>query len=118
MTRLRRRPMHYLASTLHDGTVLAAYPIRKPSKRAFKEDHLRVDADGVTIEHAGAGGQLSDVQNDTRTRFQDIISVNLNTRRALRAMVLPGLVDLARELQVLHAQLERIEGLLTGAERH
>ena len=47
--------MHYLASTLHDGTVLAAYPIRKPSKRAFKEDHLRVDADGVTIEHAGAG---------------------------------------------------------------
>jgi len=112
MARARRRPMHYLATMLHDGTVLAAYPIRRPSRQTFKQDKLRVDPDGVTIEYAESGSQLRDVHNDTRTRFQDLIAANLNTRRAIRAMVLPALANLQSEVRALRAQLDRIEAAI------
>jgi len=78
-------------------------------RKALWRDKLRVDPDGVTIEHAGSGSQLRDVHNETRTRFQDLIAANLNTRRAIRAMVLPALADLQSEVRALRAQLDRIE---------
>ena len=37
--------MYYFARSLYDGTVLAAYTIRKPHPRIMKRDGLRVDAD-------------------------------------------------------------------------
>ncbi len=103
-----RRPMHYRAHTLHDGTVTAAVPIRKPPKRK----RCRVDPEGVAIEYADSGKNLSDVNYEDRTRFQDIIAVNLNTRRAIRELVLPRVTELQKDLQALRERLERIEGLL------
>ena len=87
MRRERLRPMHFSVHRLHDGTVLAAYPIRKPSKQELKRDHVRIDPDGVAREFADGGRNLSDVHNETRTRFQDIIAANMNTRRAIRELV-------------------------------
>ena len=112
MARARRRSLHYLAFTLYDGTVLGAFPIRKPSRQEFKRDKLRVDPDGVTIEHAGSGSELRDVRNEERTRFQDLIAANLNTRRAIRAMVLPELADIQLEVRAMRAQLDRIEATI------
>lgn len=110
--RARRRPMHYTVFMLHDGTVLAAFPIRKPSQRVLKQDGRRIDSDGVVVEHAGAGKELSDHRNETRCRFQDIIAASLNSRRAIRALVLPVLAQLRTEVQVLREQLDRIENRL------
>lgn len=107
MRRQRRRPMHYLASSLYDGTVLAACPIRKPSKRIMKRDGLRVDADGVTQESLRDGRELTRVEN--RTRFQDIIAVNLNVRRTLRELVLPDLKAVLDEVRLLRARLDEIQ---------
>ena len=81
---------------LHDGTVLAAFPIRRPSRQAFKRDKLRVDPDGVTIEYAGSGSELRDVRDEERTRFQDsfktsqshIRSYNAWNRRVLLCLAL------------------------------
>lgn len=50
----RRRPTYYTADLLHDGTVLWAFPIRKPSKQELKMMHTRIDADGDRGA-AGAG---------------------------------------------------------------
>lgn len=117
MGRQRRRPMYFTVHRLHDGTVLASYPIRKPSKQELKSERMRIDPDGVAREWADNGRNLSDVNNDTRTRFQDIIATNLNTRRAVRELVEPRLAETLEEIGKLRAQLDRIEALLTsGAE--
>lgn len=104
--------MHYTAITLHDGTILAAFPIRKPAQRVLKRDGRRIDPDGVTIEHPGGGKELSDVRNETRDRSQNIIAVNLNVRRALRELVQPPIAETRKEVRALREQLERIESLL------
>ena len=67
--------MHYYAHCFHDGTVVAAYPIRKPIPKVIKQDRLRIDEDGVCREWAGAGKELSDVQNESRMRFQNICKI-------------------------------------------
>ncbi len=114
MRRQRRRPMHYTGSTLHDGTVLAMYPIRKPTPHIIKRDKLSIDEDGVCREFAGAGRQLSDVHNETRMRFQDIIATRLNTRRALRELVLPALLKLQADVKEMREQLADIQRLLAN----
>lgn len=114
MRRPRRKPMHYSASSLFDGTVLAAYPVRKPAPKVIKRDNLRIDDEGVCVEWLRSGKELSDVNNDTRTRFQDIIATSLNTRRALREIVLPELAALREEVAAVRSHLERIEQLLTA----
>lgn len=120
MRRTRRRAMHYTAHMLHDGTVLAAYPIRKPSPHVIKRDHLRIDEDGVAFVFSGAGRELSDWHNESRMRFQDVIASNLNTRRALRDLILPPLHDLRSEVAALRAEVAalRQESAKTNADRH
>jgi hypothetical protein len=106
--------MYFHVSSLRDGTVLAAYPVRKPSARVLKRDGRRIDADNVCQEFSGAGRELSDVNNDTRTRFQDIIANSLNLRRAVRSLLLPRLQALESELAALHVQLDRVEQVLVA----
>jgi len=101
--------MHFSVSALHDGTVLSAYPIRKPSKQALRQPDYRIDAEGVARESRGAGRELSDVDNETRFRFQNIIATNLNTRRAIRSLVLPALAELLTEVRAIGERLDRIE---------
>ena len=108
---LRRRTMHYTASSLHDGTVLAAYPMRKPAPRIIKRDGLRIDADGVTIEYGGAGEELT--HHEGRFRFQDIIANSLNSRRAIRDLVLPPMAELHREITALRAEVAELKDLLS-----
>ncbi len=112
MRRERRRALHYLANSLCDGTVLAAYPIRKPTPKVMKRDHLAVDEDGVCREWLDTGSGLAISQDAGRFRFMDIISANLNTRRAIRHLVLPRLAVLQQQVEAVQGQLDRIERLL------
>ena len=112
MRRQKRRPMHYSAISLHDGTVIAARPVRKPTPKTIKQEKLRIDEDGVCREWPDAGKELSDVNNKGRTRFQDIIATRLNTRRAIREMVFPYLLKLEKDIDCIRNQLEQIQQLL------
>ena len=116
MARQRRRPMYFTAHLLYDGTVLSAFPIRRPSKQELKRDRVRIDPDGVARAFADAGKNLSDIHNETRTRFQDIIATNLNTRRAIRELILPRLNEALEGIGELRARLDRIEAELTARE--
>jgi len=98
MRKQRRRKMHYKASSLFDGTVLWAFPVRKPTPKIIKRDNLKIDEEGVCVEWLRSGKELSDVNNDIRTRFQDIIATSINTCRALREVVLPELAALRDEV--------------------
>lgn len=103
--RIRRRPTYYHVSCLRDGTVLAAYPTRKPTPHMLKRDGQRIDEDNVCSEFDRSGSELRDVNNDTRTRFQDIVANALNVRRAIRQLVLPRLDEIESQLAALRAQI-------------
>jgi hypothetical protein len=107
--------MHFYVLSLHDSTVLAAWPIRKPARTILRQEHIRIDPDGVTIEHSDAGREISDMSNDTRYRSQRVIAINLNTRRAIRQLLLPQLSKALTDLDSLRAQLDRIEAMVAAA---
>jgi hypothetical protein len=106
--------MCYYASSLLDGTVIAAFPIRKPPRRIMKRDHLRVDAVGICNESLQPGKELANANYEERFRFQNILAISLNTRRAIREIVLPELAALHEEIAAVRSQLDRIERLLGG----
>ena len=112
MRRQKRRPIHYSAQCLHDGTVLAAFPVRKPIPKTIKREKLRIDEEGICREWSEAGKELSDVYNESRARFQDIIATRLNTRRAIREMVFPYLFKLEKDMGDIRNQLSQIQQLL------
>jgi len=49
MRRQKRKPVYYSASSMNDGTVMAAYPIRKIPDRIMKRDGYMLDEDGVEL---------------------------------------------------------------------
>jgi len=112
MRRQKRRPIHYTAHSLNDGTVLAAFPVRKPIPKTIKREKLIIDGDGVCHEWSGAGKELSDVSNESRTRFQDIIATRLNMHRTIREMVCPYLLKLQKDMENMQKQLYHIQQLL------
>ena len=112
MRKERRRPMYYHAQALYDGTVLVAYPIRKPIPKVIKRDHLRIDQEGVCGDDLRAGQELSDWNNETRFRFQDIIATRLNICRAIREIVLLELAEIHNEIVAMRFQLDCLSWLL------
>ena len=103
--------MYFCAHALHDGTVVAAYPIRKPSPQELRDRRIPIDPEGVAREFAHVWKDIS-VDNQTRTRFQSVIATDLNTRRALRELVLPALDEALEKIQALQSQLDRMEAML------
>ena len=113
MRRQKRRPMHYIAICLFDGTVTAAYPVRKPTPKRIKQGNLKIDIDGICDNGWYRDGkELSDAHNENRFRFQDIISNRLNTRRAIRELVIPELAKIQEDMKDMRNQLNQIQQLL------
>ena len=115
MKRKRCRPIHFSTIDLYDGTVLAAYPIRKPHLKMLKRDGIRIDPDGVADGGSQDGRHLGNPRHDDRTRFQDIIATRLNTRRAIRELVLPPMAKMQDDIDALRAEVTRLADLLAKA---
>jgi hypothetical protein len=105
--------MHYYASSLFDGTITSAYPIRKPLPKIIKQDHIKIDEDGVCDEGwYDSGKGYSDVNIENRFRFQNIMANRLNTRRAIREIVMPELKKIHSEINIIHKQLDQIQSMI------
>jgi hypothetical protein len=117
MRRQRRSPRYYYASSLFDGTVLAAYPIRKPAPKIIKRDNLKIDDDGVCEETLRSGKHVSDCQYENRFRSQNIIANRLNARRAIREIILPELATIQQEITTVRTQLDHIEHILRESKK-
>jgi len=102
--------MYYGALGLYDGTITAAYPIRKPVSQKVK------DEDGIYDPYLSSGKQYSDCNYEGRTRFQDIISNRLNTRRAIREIVSPQIAKLQKDVDKVLKELEEIKELLRAGQ--
>lgn len=106
--RPRRRPIYYIAVTLHDGAVIASYPTRKPPPKEMKRHAYRLDADGILNDKSQPGFGIGSWEYENRFRFQDILANRLNTRRAIRELVLPVLEDLRQEVAALRAEIAQL----------
>lgn len=115
--RRQSRSMHYLVRELRDGTVIGAFPIRKPSPAELRKVGRPIDADGVAEAHFGSVREMVEVSDETRTRQQDLIAANLNTRRAIRSLVLPELVALHEEVADLRAEIAKMSKAVAAATR-
>lgn len=106
--------MHYTVHSLHDGTVLAGYPVRKPIPKMIKNNRLTIDQDGVCREWADSGNELFDKCNENRMRFQGIVATRLNTRRAIRELVFPKVQELQNQMNVLHEKIDQLKEMLAS----
>jgi hypothetical protein len=115
MQRQKKRQVYYNASMLYDGAIVATFPIRKPLPKKIKEEHIKIDEDGVCDKGWYSDGkQYSDINAANRFRFQDIMVNRLNTRRAIRELIFPCLFKLEKDMDDMRNQLNRIEQLLTN----
>ena len=106
--------MYYLEFGLYDGTVTAAYPIRKPLPKRIKEYGLTFDEDGVCESQLTNGKEYSNWKHENRFRFQNIMANRLNTRRAIRELIFPSIAELHKEMEDIKKQLEMIQNLLSN----
>ncbi|MHB9070954.1 MAG: hypothetical protein ACYC54_11380 [Sedimentisphaerales bacterium] len=111
MRRQKRRPIYYSASSLYDGTILGIFPTRKPLPKVLKRDKLKIDDDGV-CETFDSGMNLADIENEKRFRFQNILAIRLNTRRAIRELASPHLLKLEKDMNDIRNQLNQIQQIL------
>jgi hypothetical protein len=93
---------------MNDGTVMAAFPIRKPPERKMKERGWRMDKDGVCEESRGSYLRRIDFNDPGRIRFFDIMANRLNTRRSIREIVLPEIKALQNEIQELRREIREL----------
>lgn len=115
--RRQSRKMHYLVRELRDGTVIGAFPIRKPSPAEMRNARHPIDADGVAEAHFGSVREMTEVGDETRMRRLDLIAANLNTRRAIRSLILPELAALHDEVASLRAEIANLSKAVAAAAR-
>jgi hypothetical protein len=117
MRRQRRRRVHYTGTEVSDGTVLAAYPSRKPSKRTMKERGWKIDDDGVCIKASDSWIGEFHVTDPGRLRFFDIIANRLNMRRSIREIALPKIEALQKEIHELKDEVRQLTSFLLKQEK-
>jgi len=71
----------------------------------MKRDHQKLDEDNVCREFKESFIDTFTSDNPGRFRFFDIMANRLNTRRAMRQLVLPQLESLHAELAELRGQI-------------
>ncbi len=105
----RRRMVYSYTFGFHDGAVIGAGPNRKPSEKRVKSDGLWIDDDSVFQEYLYSPTDWCSWEPEKRTKTVEVLANRLNTRRAIRELVLPELRSLHQSIELLRDQLDRIE---------
>ena len=110
--RSRHRMVYSWTYGFHDGAVIGVCPDRKPTEKKIKEDGLHLDEDGVFRETLYDPTYWQSWEPEKRYKAVELLANRLNTRRAIRELVLPELKSLHESIDLLREQLDRIEGKL------
>lgn len=101
----KRTPVHYVSLSFHGGASYSASPDRKPSKKnCLAQD----DPDLVNREYFDGKEQYEKFPDDARRHVGAILATRINTRRAIRDLVLPELEAIKQSLSELHAKVDRL----------
>ena len=96
--------MHYFTSGFRDGSVISAGPLRRPSARKIKKG-----IDGVCCESFHSTDYWTTWELEQRAKAVTILVHRINTRRAIRELVLPALAEIRMRLIEATTCLERLE---------
>ncbi|MEL7499016.1 MAG: hypothetical protein AAFN77_15520 [Planctomycetota bacterium] len=105
----RRRKVYSIAHGFHDGAVFACGPERKPSEKRIKEEGIYVCPDGVFKEDLRSPTEWQSWDVEQRVKTVTILANRLNTRRAIRELVLPELEEIQNSLVEINERLKRLE---------
>ncbi len=105
----KRRIVYSHASCMPDGSVFACGPDRKPTEKRIKNDGIFIDEDGVFRESKYGATDWHAWEVDQRVKLVTILANRLNTRRAIRELILPELEAIQSTLADIQKRLERIE---------
>ena len=105
----RRRMVHSVTFGFHDGAVIACGPSTKPSNRRIKEEGIYVCPDGVFSEHYYSPTYWHTFKLEERREITATLANRLNTRRAIRELVMPQLEAIQQALDSISKRLEQIE---------
>ncbi|MFQ5473937.1 MAG: hypothetical protein ACE5FA_13785 [Dehalococcoidia bacterium] len=107
-----RRPVYYNVTSMNDGAVLSAYPVRKTAARIMKRDGDRLDEDNVCKDFTGSFVGSFKFDDSGRFRFFDIMANRLNMRRAIREVALPKLEAVEAEVAALRIEISDLKAML------
>ncbi|TWT84751.1 hypothetical protein CA13_62310 [Planctomycetes bacterium CA13] len=105
----RRRRIYYSAFTYSDGAAVSCVPWPQPTAKQIKDRDMYVDEDFLCREHRYKASDFVSLEPELAPRYSDILTNRLNTRRAIRELVLPEIAALAATLQRIEKRLEAIE---------
>ncbi|QDV55474.1 hypothetical protein [Rosistilla oblonga] len=112
----RRRMVYSTTAGFYDGSVIACGPERKPSAKRMKEDGIFIDDDGVFKESHYSASYWKTWDVEQRVKAVTILANRLNTRRAIRELVLPEIAAIAATLDRIERRLDAIERSVDGGK--
>lgn len=105
----KRRMVCSFTYGFHDGSVIACGPETKPSERKIKEEGIYICPDGVMREHYYSPSTWPVGTSDKERRNISLTLANrINTRRAIRELVLPELEAIQKSLEILHQKVNEL----------
>ncbi len=105
----RRRDVYSIAFVFPDGSAFSCGPERKPSAKRMKVDNMFVDDDLVFKEHMYGTTDWHAWPDQHRRELGQIMAIRLNTRRAIRELVLPELKVIQDSLHAIEVKLDAID---------
>ena len=105
----QRKEQHYLTIGYRDGAVTACLPKRKPSAKSLEFMGDVVDDDFVYREYHQSADEIFELPAEVSVRLVDVLANRINTRRAVRELVLPELKAIRESLETIHQRLDRLE---------
>ena len=109
----RRRTVYSWTFGFPDGAVIGVAPERKPTDKRIKEEGWSIDDDGVYRETLYDSDYWKTWEPEKRYKAVELLANRLNTRRAIRELILPELKSLHESIDSLRKQLDRIEDAIT-----
>lgn len=105
---MRRKPAYYLTYGLKDGTITAVLQTRKPLKKSLRRGE-KIDEDGVYRTYVHECSDYQDLEDRHYVTRHVALAGRLNTRRAIRELVLPRLDEIASQLEAINQRLDKLE---------
>jgi hypothetical protein len=105
----RLRPVHYVSFSVPGGASYFAAPSRKPNARDILAQD---DPDLVSKEFTDKITDYEKQPDELRRRAGPVFANRINTRRAIRELILPELKAIQATLADIQSRLARVESVI------
>lgn len=105
----KKKPVHYTSFSFNGGAAFSVSPARKPYTKKGKQSYFtQEDPDLVCVEFFEGPEYAVDLTDEYRQHVSGILANRINTRRALRELVLPELESLRKSVAELTAKIDQL----------